>query len=196
MKERTKLLAGVGATVAGTVLTFAGAMWAHFTGLSATNNLGQEIYPAIPRGWAWELSGGVVSLTGVHIIMAGIILLFLWEKPMTWARASIGAFLFTVESIILFGIVPNEWLTITQSDLEWSVQNIWFQVPRWLVLNNEVNVSWGAVKDVVSGTYSLVLLGAIAVAMVKYQDWTKKRASGPAVEPVSEYGRPMVKADR
>lgn len=191
---------GIAALVVGLVLAIAGALWAHFTGLSELDDVGREMYPAIPRGWFFVLIGQLVSLTGVFIAMAGIALAFLYEKKMTWARASIGAFLFTGLMIILFGIIPNEWLTYTQAEWEWTSQKEWIPIPSALIGGNEISISAAAIKDIIAGTYTVIVTGAVAAAMIGWQKRDEIRASlekrKAAKGNVSVYGRPLQKADR
>lgn len=186
-------LVGIGAMIAGAVAGVAGAVFAHFAGLPAQDALGQDLYPAIPRGWAFELIGQLVSLGGGLLFMAGVAVGFLYKRPMTWARAAIGASLFTTLMIILFGIVPNQWLTLTQSVWEWTPQKIALTIPPWLVLNNQVDISYAAVKDIVSGTYVVVALAAVAAAMYQWQERQKRARTAPPPQPVSTYGRPLTK---
>lgn len=191
---------GVTAMVVGLVLVVVGALWAHFTGLSEVDDLGREIYPSIPRGWVWVLIGQLVSLGGVLILLAGITMAFLYDKPLTWARAAIGALVFTSLMIVLFGVIPNEWLTYTQAEWEWTSQKIWIRIPTGLVGGNELNISAAAIKDIIVGTYVLVATGAVAVAMISWQkreeiiaNRDKKRAEKKSV---STYGRPLQKVER
>ncbi|MDJ0497967.1 MAG: hypothetical protein QNJ89_09060 [Acidimicrobiia bacterium] len=191
---------GVTAMVIGLALAIAGALWAHFTGLSELDEVGRELYPAIPRGWPWVLAGQLVSLTGVFMLMGGMALAFLYEKKMTWARSAIGALLFTSLMMILFGVIPNEWLTYTQAVWEWTDQKLWVQIPPELLGGNEVNISASAIKDIVAGTYVLVALGGVAAAMIAWQRRDeiqaardKRRAEKKAV---SNYGRPLQKVER
>jgi hypothetical protein len=191
---------GVAAIAVGVALGVGGALWAHFTGLPPVDDVGRELYPAIPRGWGWELSGQLVSLGGVFLAIAGTALAFLYEKTMTWARAALGAFLFTALMIILYGIIPNQWLTYTQAVWEWTPQKLWIKVPTALLGGNEVNVSAAAIKDVVSGTYVVVVTGAVATAMIRWQkrdEYREARAKKAAAqEPTSVYGHALRKAER
>ena len=184
---------GIAGTVAGGAVSITAALAAHFVGLPKLNNLGMEIYPAIPRAWQLETLLQIVSLGGVLLMMAGIAVGFLYGRKMTWARASIGATLFSALMIILFGIIPNQWLTLAQATWQWTPQRIAFSLPRWLTLNNEIAISYSAIKDAVSGGYSVVVTGAIVVAMIKWQtrDASAPKAAPP--EPVSPYGRPLRK---
>jgi hypothetical protein len=191
---------GLSAMGIGVLLAIAGALWAHFTGLSEFDDVGRELYPAIPRGWVWVLLGQLVSLAGTFILMAGITLAFLYDKKLTWARASIGAGLFTSLTIILFGVIPNEWLTYTQAVWEWTDQKIWIKIPADLIGGNEINISASAIKDIIAGTYTLVVTGGVAAAMIAWQKrdeiqaaWEKRKASKGNV---SNYGRPLQKVER
>jgi hypothetical protein len=189
-------LIGLAAMVVGGLTAVAGSLIAHFTGLPETDALGRDLYPSIPRGWLPVVIGQIISLSGTFLFLAGICFAFVYKRPLTWARAALGAFVFVSVSIILFGIVPNEWLTLTQSVWEWTPQKIAVTIPPWLVLNNEISVSYAAVKDIVSGTYAIVVLGGMAVGMYQWQEYQKKVASGPPPQPVSTYGRPLSKVER
>jgi hypothetical protein len=102
--------------------------------------------------------------------------------------------------IILFGVIPNEWLTYTQAVWEWTDQKIWIKIPTGLLGGNEVNVSAAVFKDVVVGTYVLVLTGAVAAAMIGWQNRDEIRAAREKAkaskEDVSAYGRPLQKVER
>lgn len=191
---------GVGAMAVGLALAIIGALWAHFTGLSEFDDVGREIYSHIPRGWFWVLLGQLVSMAGVFVLMAGIALAFLYEKPMTWARSAIGAGLFTALTIILFGVIPNEWLTYTQAVWEWTDQKLWVTIPADLIGGNDVSLSAAAAKDIIAGTYVLVATGAIAFGMIRWQKRDELRAAKEkakaAAEDVSVYGRPLRKVER
>lgn len=196
LDQRKYFIFGLAATVVGAITSVAGFMFAHFTGLDEVDNIGREIYPSIPRGWAWELAGQMVSVGGVLLAMAGLTLAFLYRRPMTWARASLGAMLFTSLMMILFGVIPNQWLNLAQGPWEWTSARILLEVPRWLVLNNEVNISYEVIKDGVLQGYILTVTGAIVVGMYQWQEREKKRAAGPPPRPVSVYGRPVTKIGR
>jgi hypothetical protein len=191
--ERRRTQLGIVGLIAGVAAVIGGSLWAHFTGLPEINSFGVEIYPAIPRGWQWQLAGQIVALGGAQIGIAAIAFGFLYDRPLTWARASIGAFLFTAEMMIVFGIIPNQWLTLTQATLEWTPQKIALTLPAWLTLNNEVSISYAALKDVVSGSYMIGALGAVAVVMYQWQERSRRAVAAPPPQPVSSYGRPMLK---
>lgn len=199
-KDRNFIRGNV-ALAAGILLAVAGGLWAHFAGLPELDDVGRELYPHIPRGgqgWESALVGQLVSLGGVLLAMGGITLAYLYEKPMTWARASIGAGLFTALMLILLGVVPNEWLTYTQSVWNWTDQKIWLEIPQALVGGNELNISAAAVKDFIAGGYYVAVIVAVAVAMIRWQKRDEIRAAKEKTdsEKVSAFGRPLRKAGR
>ncbi len=195
--------AGIGA---GLVLFVAGVLIAHFTGLATTDHVGQEIYPNIPRclpfekaGSCWMLptAGQLIGLVGSQILLGAIIFGWVLGKPLTWATATVAAAIFTLEMLILFGVVPNQWLALTQGTFEWTGQKIAFTIPSWLVLGNHVSVSYGVIKDVVAGGYSAGLLGAVAVTAYRLQERAKQPAVATAPAPrLSSFGRTIVKGER
>jgi hypothetical protein len=195
VRDRNFIL-GNTALAAGIVLTVVGALWAHFTGLPEVDDVGRDLYAFLPRGWGFVLIGQLVSLAGAFLALAGIAIAYLYEKPLTWARAAIGAGLFTALMIILFGIIPNQWLTYTQAVWEWTDQKLWIKIPTGILGGNEVNISAAAIKDIVSGTYAVVATGAIATAMIRWQKRDEIRAAKEKEDTgdVSAYGRPLRKA--
>ena len=196
LDQRKSFIVGLAATVLGTLTSVAGFMFAHFTGLDELDNIGREIYPSNPRGWLWVLIGQVVSLSGALLAMAGLALAFIYGRKMTWARASLGAALFTALMLIFFGIVPNQWLTLAQGPWDWSSARILVSLPGWLTLNNEVEISYAVLKEAIVAGYVTNLLIVIAVGMYKWQEREKARAAGPPPKPVSVYGRPVTKIGR
>ena len=186
---------GLVALIVGTVVFTAGFMAAHFTDLPETNSVGQEIYPHVPRGWVWVVLSKLVGFAGSQLMLVGIALRWLWDREMTWARASVAAALFVMESIILMAIIPNEWLGLTQGEFQWTSQRVAFTIPSWLTLNNNLSISYGAIKDIVSGTYSVIVLVAMLVGIYQVQERAKR---GPADVPekTSDYGRPVIKGGR
>jgi hypothetical protein len=170
-------------------------MAAHFIGLPEVNSLGQQIYPDIPRGWMWEIGAKVVALIGSQVLLAGVVAAWIWDREMTWARASVGAAIFTLETLVFFAIIPNEWLGLAQGEFQWTSQKVAFTLPRALTLNNDIAISYGAIKDAVAGGYSAGILVALLVGVYQVQE---RRRRGPVEKPVtlSEYGRPVVKGGR
>jgi len=202
--QKRQRIGAIGVTF-GVLLFAAGVAIAHFTGLPTTDTVGREIYPWVPRCiWAehntntcWVLPtvGQLTGFLGSQIIIAAVVFGWIFDRPLTWARATVAAFLFTLEMIIVFGIVPNQWLGLTQGKLDWSGQRTAFDIPRWLVLNNQVSISFGVLKDAIAGGYAATMLGIVLVGTYKAQVWSHRRGQ-PKAPSTSVYGRPLVKGTK
>ena len=193
---RTFYRIGIAVAVLGVFTAIGGAVLAHFVGLPATDSVGRELYPSIPRGLPIRTLAQTISLTGIFMLLGGITLAFLYRRQLTWARAAIGAFVFTSMVMLLFGVIPNQLLTIAQTDLDWSSQRTLFTIPRVLALNNDISISYEVLKEIlVAGMTGNLLIG-IPVAMVKWQTYEKNRIESGPVTPISAFGRPTVKQER
>jgi hypothetical protein len=126
-------------------------------------------------------------------MLLGAMMAFVIGRKMTWSRATFLAFLVWIELVLIFGIVPSEWLNLSQTDLDWSPQKIFVTLPPWLVLGNEVSISFAALKDIISGGYHAAVLGAAIVFAYKIQDFGKPRQAAQKPTPISPYGRPLVR---
>jgi hypothetical protein len=190
VSERSRLVIGLAVTAVGLLVALAASWGVHAAEADVVNDLGAEIYTFVPRGWQWAIGFQTVALGGGLLAIAGLTFAFLYDRPMTWARAALGATLFAALMMIIFGIIPNQFLTLTQSTLDWSPQRVFYVLPSGLVLNNEVAISYAALKDMISGGYSLGAFIGVAVFMWWWQG-RQKRADQPKPTPVSAYGRPM-----
>ncbi|MDP8959909.1 MAG: hypothetical protein M3N51_12160 [Actinomycetota bacterium] len=195
MNEARRIRIGILGVVFGLLIVALGVAIAHFAGLPARDPISQvPILPWVPRGWLFVTAGQIVALVGSQAAIAAFVYAWVMDRPMTWARAALAAFIATFELVLFFGIVPSEWLNLTQGPLAWTSQKQAFAIPRWLVLNNEVVISYSAIKDAVSGTYNALALGAVIVGAYKFQERGKEPPPPPPPR-TSPYGRPLVRTD-
>lgn len=189
------VLGAVGLVLAVIIVHWASFPETHFVnGVEEPFVVGQLNW--MPRGWLPKGIGYLIAFGASQLMIAGAAIAFVLGQPMTWARATFAAFLVWMELVIIFGIVPSEWLNLSQTDLDWSNQRVALTLPPWLVLGNSVDISWAVVKDSISMGYNLAMLGAAIVFAYKIQDIAGTRP--PAAdqgEPVSPYGRPLVRGD-
>lgn len=148
----------------------------------------------IPRGHWWKFAGYLVGFGASQLLLLGASLVWVLNQRMTWARAAFTAFLVWMELVLIFGVVPSEWLNFSQTDLDMAPQKVALTIPSWLLLGNEVALSQAALKDAISGVYHMVMLGAAIVFAYKIQDLGKPRPAAAKPEAKrSPYGRPLVK---
>ncbi len=205
MTEDKRRKVGVIGVVIGFLLLAVGVAVAHFTALPALDSVGRPIYSWIPRCvffesadncWVLPITGGAIAVLGSQIGMAAIVYGWIYGRKLTWALATVGAFLFTLEMLILFGVVPNQFLNLAQGTLDWSERKILITIPRWLVLNNDLAISYGTLKEIISAGYSTTVLAAIAVIAYRWQERDKRTARKAAVSVTSPFGRPVVKGSK
>jgi hypothetical protein len=198
--------AGAAMLAGGTLLMAIAVILVHFAGFPEEEFIDgafvpvvvePAIFDAIPRGWFPKSVGYLLAFGASQLMIVGAAFLWVLNQKMTWARASFAAFLVWMEFVVIFGIVPSEWLNLSQTDLDWSPTRIFLTIPEWLILGNEIQISYAALKDMISGGYNLVALVLAGVVAYKLQDIGKPRpASAAKKEAVSPYGRPLVrKAD-
>lgn len=151
----------------------------------------------VPRGWIYKGIGYLLALGASQLLLGGAALAFLLGRPMTWARAAFAATVVWMELVLVFGMVPSEWLNLSQTDLDWSTQRVAFTMPRWIVLGNDVDISYAVFKDSISMGYNLMMLVLGGVIAYKWSQITGKRteAEKKQAEKISPYGRPLVRGD-
>jgi hypothetical protein len=190
LSDRIKMGIGLAAIAIGLITAVVGSWLVHATEAAKVSELGVELYPWIPRGWYWTTAAQFIALNGVILAMAGATVAFLYDRPLTWARAALGAGLFAGLMIIVFGVIPNQMLTLAQGPLELTSARVIITVPPALVLGNELTLTAETVKDMVVGGYAFTNLIVIAVIMVLWQNY-QARKDDPKPQRISEYGRPI-----
>ena len=190
VSERKYLIAGIALIVIGIAVALGGSVLVHMTEAPDVDDLGNALYSNVPRGWVLVTIAQMIALGGVLMVMAGITIGWIWDRQMTWARAMLGALLFTGLMFIIFAVIPNQFLTITQATLEWTPQKIFITAPAFVVMNNDVAISYAALKDMIAGGYTATMVIGIPVFMYWWQG-RQERAEAPKPTPVSNYGRPM-----
>ena len=205
LTDSQRLKAGTALLVLGTLIMGVAVVWVHYAGLPLQEFVDGEFVPLvvspaffneIPRGWLPKGLGYLVAFGASQMLVLGAFFVWVLNKPMTWARASIAATLTWMELVILFGIVPSEWLNLSQTDLDWSPQKVALEIPSWLILGNDVSISFAALKDAISAGYNTGLLVAAPVFAIMIQKIKDGRPAKAAVEaPKSPYGRTLRKGD-
>ena len=185
-----KLVIGVGAIVLGIITVLAFSWVTHLTEISELDEFGDEWWAYVPRGWFWTTAAQFIAVNGAVLALAGASIAFVWDRPMTWARAGVGAALFAALMIILFGVIPNQMLTLAQGPLEWTGQKILITIPPALVLGNEMSLSYETLKDMLIAGFVTQNFIIIAIVMVVWQNY-QQRKDEPKPTRISEYGRPI-----
>jgi hypothetical protein len=178
----------------GFVTLVVGVIWIHYTSLPDDVDAG--IFDWIPSNHFLKGIGYLVVFGASQMLVVGALFIWVLNQRMTWARALFAAFVSWIELVIIFGMVPSEWLSFAQTDLDWSSQRVAVTIPPVLVLGNDVEISYAAIKDSISMGYHLVMLGAAAVFALQLQKMKKGPPAGADKAPArSPYGRPLVRGE-
>ena len=192
-KSRYKI--GVAAIVAGLFGLTVGVIIAHYANFPEFELIdGKNVkvhvdyFGWIPRGWIFVTLGQLIAFGGSQIGLVGLALLAWSEKPMTWGKASYLSLLASIEFSLIFGVFPSEWLNLSQGPLEWTNQREFINFPPILFLGNEVGLSLGALKDLISvGIYQgFFVIAAIFIYKVQEIDKLRDRPTK-----YSDYGKEL-----
>lgn len=189
--------------LAGLVGLIIGVIWIHWSSLPETELVNGVEVPVVvdqlnwfPRGMWWKAVGYLIVLGATTFALIGATFLWVLNQKMTWARATIAAVIAWAALVFYFGMVPSEWLNFAQTDLEWSSQRFALTIPPFLLLGNEVQISYAVIRDSIQMGYSLGLLGFAAVLAIQIQKMREGRPpSAEPAEKTSPYGRPLVRGD-
>lgn len=118
------------------------------------------------------------------------------RRHLTWARAMAGAVVVSGLSLLVFGLVPHEFITYVGSELEWDRRDL-------IMINLPVlpfDISRQAVRDIITaGLYTNSFAAALALWLMwqRRYELADERAQAKEQEPVpvpvgtSAYGRPV-----
>ena len=200
MSDGRRRATGWGLLLIGTGVLIAGVIWIHFTSLPLDEDGG--LFDWIPRAVAnspsalWKALGYVTVGVASQMMILGAFFIWVLNQRMTWARAAFAAFLTWIELVVIFGMIPSEWLVFSQTDLDWSAQRVALVVPPILVLGNEVEISYAVLKDSISMGYHIVMLTAGVILALQIQKIKEgKPPSADKPDAISPYGRPLVRGD-
>jgi hypothetical protein len=201
LSDSSRKRAGWGLLLVGTITLVVGVIWLHFSSMPQTTVVDGEAVPLvvdyfnwIPRGPLWKGLAYLVIFGATQLMVVGGVFLWILNQRMTWSRALFAGFVAWLELVIIFGMVPSEWLNYAQTDLDWSSQRIALTIPPILVLGNTVEISYAVIKDSISMGYHIVMLVVAGVFALQVQKMHLGRpASAEKPEKKSPYGRPLVR---
>ncbi len=148
----------------------------------------------------------VAFLTSLIVtgIMVGIIVLVGKRRapgtPMTWGEAFLAATFMFALMLMLYGIVPNQWLGWADNELGWRSDSIGVPTPfgrLWpegvtFFGRGRVTVTAQVVRDLIATVIYIVAFAGQIVGWLWWQKRGKRTAPPPAIE-TSAFGRPLVR---
>ncbi len=179
------IVSGIGGLTIGVII-------AHYAGFPSGEVV--DYFNWIPRGWLPQSIGQLIAFGASQMLLFGMVIVVWDQNELTWAKATYFAFLTWIEMSILLGIVPSEWLNLSQGPLEWSGQREFIQFPPILFLNNEIGLSYAALKDLIQMGISTNFLIAGLIIAYSIQDINSKIESSKSR--ISDYGKEVMRVEQ
>lgn len=141
------------------------------------------------------------SLIGVLGLVAVVWYGTTRRKPgaaLTWGEAYAAAFFAFFLMFWWYGVIPHQWLTWADVELNWSKARTVWGVGNILRPEEEgghlpLTITWEAVRDLVAVVVYVVGLGLQIWIWAWWNDRKKKAEAAEAIVPTTAYGRPLVK---
>lgn len=116
------------------------------------------------------------------------------DQPCSWGEAMIGSAFVFMLLVMVFGVVPDRWVRFTDNELNWSNEAFLFTEGQLIdgdpITFPPFRMDKKKFSDLVVVVQHLVALAVLPFVVFWWQNRGKK---GPAAEPVSDFGRPLVK---
>jgi hypothetical protein len=120
--------------------------------------------------------------------------------PLSWGEAMLGGTLGFALMFWVYGVIPHQWLSYSENELAWR-SDVILVGPSLPFTGDEgvlayflpFSVSAQTVSHTVAVLIYGVVLGLNVWVFAHWQDRAKKAKARDELEPVSDYGRPLVK---
>lgn len=138
-----------------------------------------------------------IVITG---LMVGMIFWYGNRRPIdsktTWGEAMIGSAFIFMLLMMVFGVVPDRWVRLTDNEWGWSNEAFLFTEGQLIDGDPITFPPFRMDKKKLSDLVVVVQhLAALAIMPPIVLWWQKRGQKGPAAEPVSDFGRPLVKGN-
>lgn len=134
----------------------------------------------------------LIVSTVVTVLMTIAIVVYAKRRPvgtpLTWGEAMLAAVYVFAIMVLAYGIVPHQWLTLAESELNWREDRL--LIGPGTSINSPVTITFRVIKDLIATIIYVVFLGA-HIAM--WAIWQGRGKAKPKEIPTSAYGRPLVK---
>ncbi|MFQ3314581.1 MAG: hypothetical protein ACI9BS_000236 [Candidatus Poriferisodalaceae bacterium] len=116
------------------------------------------------------------------------------DRPTSWGEAMLGSAFVFMLLLMVFGVVPDRWVRLTDNEWGWSVEKMLFTEGQFIDGNPitfpPMRMDLKKVSDVVVVIQHIVALIGLPLL---WMWWQKRDQKKVVAEPVSDFGRPLVK---
>ena len=146
----------------------------------------------------------MVALIVSIVASVGMTLGVLWYAkrrpvgtPVSWGEAAVGAVYVFFLAFLAYGVVPHQWLSLAENELNWRADRIVFGPGETLKPISQggwlpFDITYRTISDSIAAIFYLVFFGAQIWLWIKWQDRDKAAAKSTAIA-TSTYGRPLIK---
>ena len=118
------------------------------------------------------------------------------DRRTPWGEAMVGATFVFMLFMMVFGVVPDRWVRLTDNEWGWSVERMLFTEGQFIDGNPitfpPFRMDLKKVSDIVVVVEHIVALVGLPFIWLW---WQKRDEKKPTVEPVSDFGRPLMKGN-
>jgi hypothetical protein len=112
-------------------------------------------------------------------------------QPITWGEAMAASVWAFFMMFWWYGVVPHQWLTLADNELNWRSDKIWYG-PGRIIDKLPFTVSYVVLRDII---VLMIYGGALTANVVLWSMWQNRGKKKPSTDVArSGYGRPLVKA--
>ena len=116
------------------------------------------------------------------------------DRQTSWGEAMLGSAFVFMLLLMVFGVVPDRWVRLTDNEWGWSVEKMLFTEGQFIDGNPitfpPMRMDLKKVSDVVVVIQHIVALVGLPLLWLWWQKRDQKKA---VAEPVSDFGRPLVR---
>lgn len=116
------------------------------------------------------------------------------DRQTSWGEAMLGSAFVFMLLLMVFGVVPDRWVRLTDNEWGWSVEKMLFTEGQFIDGNPitfpPMRMDLKKVSDVVVVIQHIVALVGLPLL---WMWWQKRDQKKVVAEPVSDFGRPLVK---
>lgn len=116
------------------------------------------------------------------------------DRQTSWGEAMLGSAFVFMLLLMVFGVVPDRWVRLTDNEWGWSVERMLFTEGQFIDGNPitfpPMRMDLKKVSDVVVVIQHIVALVGLPLLWLWWQKRDQKKV---VAEPVSDFGRPLVK---
>jgi hypothetical protein len=139
----------------------------------------------------------MVALAISLLVTLGLTALIAWYglrvrppgTPLSWGEAMGAATFVFLVMFLAYGVVPHQWLTWADNELNWRADR--FVLGPGRILDAlPFTVTYQVVRDIIAAGIYIVFLG---VQIALWSIWQRRGQTRPKELPTSAFGRPLVK---